>query len=298
MLEFKKVAMEDGTCLKSYLKNKEQYACEFTFGNNILWDVDGLLEYVLLEDVLLYRMKYPEKNVYCMPDFCGKMKEILDMLEADAKSCSKKYCITCLNSGMMEEMKEVYPCKYHFTFNADHSDYIYLTEKLATLSGRKLHKKKNHWNQFIKNHDFVYERISGENVEDCRKMKNEWYQKRLSELGEKESLFWESKAMDMALTNFDIFGFTGGLIRMNGDVAAFTLGEPVNARMFVVHFEKAFAEINGLYTAMNKLFAEKELLGKYEYVNREEDMGLPGLRQAKLSYYPEFLYQKWTAVPL
>lgn len=305
MLEFKKITIKDGTYLKSYLRNKGQYACEFTFGNNILWNMDGLLEYVIVEEVLIYRMMYPDKNVYCVPDFHGKTKELLDIIEADAESCSKGYCITCLNSHMVEEMKNVYPDKYGFSFDEAHSDYIYLAEKLATLSGKKLHKKKNHWNQFIRNQDFVYERISEENIKDCRKMKNVWCQKRLAELTdnaetseERKSVIWESKAIDLALEHLDEFGFTGGLIRISGEVAAFTLGEPVNEDTFVVHFEKAFADVNGLYTAINKLFVENELLGKYEYVNREEDMGLPGLRQAKLSYYPEFLYEKWVAVPL
>lgn len=305
MLEFKKITIEDGTYLKLYLRNKGQYACEFTFGNNILWDTDGLLEYAVVEEVLIYRMIYPDKNVYCVPDFYGKTKRLLDILEEDAESCCRNYCITCLNSRMVEEMKEIYPDKYEFSFDEAHSDYIYLTEKLATLSGKKLHKKKNHWNQFIRNQDFVYEKISEENIEDCRKMKNAWCQKRLAELSddeetseERKSVIWESKAVDLALEHFDEFGFTGGLIRISGEAVAFTLGEPVNEDTFVVHFEKAFAHVNGLYTAINKLFVENELLGKYQYVNREEDMGLPGLRQAKLSYYPEFLYEKWMAVPV
>ncbi len=206
---------------------------------------------------------------------------------------------------MADTIREIYPGKFRYTCDAAHSDYIYLVQKLATLSGKKLHRKKNHWNHFTKNQEFVYEKISKENIEDCRKMKNEWCKKRLTELSddktvseERKSMLWESEAIDRALTHFDEFDFTGGLIRIDGKVSAFTLGEPVNDTTFVVHFEKAFADVNGLYTAMNKLFVEQELLGKYEYVNREEDMGLPGLRQAKLSYYPELIYEKWVAAPV
>ncbi len=305
MLEFKKITIEDKTHIKKYLRNKEQFACEFTFGNNILWDVDGLMEYAVVEDVLLYRMMETDKNIYCMPDFGKKAKELLDLIEDDAQRCGRKYCITCLSENMADTIRKIYPGKFRYTCDAAHSDYIYLVQKLATLSGKKLHRKKNHWNHFTKNQEFVYEKISKENIEDCRKMKNEWCKKRLTELSddktaseERKSMLWEAETIDLALTHFDEFDFTGGLIRIDGKVSAFTLGEPVNDTTFVVHFEKAFADVNGLYTAMNKLFVEQELLGKYEYVNREEDMGLPGLRQAKMSYYPELIYEKWVAAPV
>lgn len=305
MLEFKKICMEDKAIIKKYLKNERQYACEFTFGNNLLWDMEGLLEYVIVEDNLIYRMMYPDKSIYCVPDFHGRAKTFLDRIEADAGDCHRDYCITCLNKDMTEEMKNIYPDKFVYTFDAAHSDYIYLAEKLAALSGKKLHKKKNHWNYFVKNQEFVYEKITEKNAADCRKMKDIWCEKRLLQLpdapetaDERKSVLWESGAIDFALEHFEELGFTGGSIRIGGKIAAFTMGEPVNDRTFVVHFEKAYGEMNGLYTAINKLFVENELLGRYEYVNREEDMGIPGLRQAKLSYYPEFLYEKWVASPV
>ena len=305
MLEFKKITINDGALLKPYLKSEKQYACEFAFGNNVLWNVDGLLEYVITDGMLIYRLMYPDKNVYCIPDFRGNVKQILDIIEADARDCNRPYCMTYLSNEMVEEIKNIYPDRFEFNFDDAHSDYIYSVEKLSSLSGKKLHKKKNHWNFFFKNYDYIYETISTENVEDCRKMKEKWFEMRFAAMEsegdspeERNSLLWESKTIDTALNHFEEFEFTGGLIRVKGEVLAFTLGEPVNDETFVVHFEKAYADINGLYTTINQQFVEHELLGKYKYVNREEDMGLTGLRKAKMSYYPEFLYEKWVAVPV
>ncbi|MCM1467528.1 MAG: phosphatidylglycerol lysyltransferase domain-containing protein [Alistipes sp.] len=304
MLEFKKITIKDGKRLKPYLKSDGQYACEFTFGNNVLWNVDGLLEYVITEETLIYRLMYKDKIVYCVPDFRGKVKSVLDKIGGDAQSREMPYCITCLSEEMVGQIKDAAPNRFAFSFDDAHSDYIYPVEKLASLSGKKLHKKKNHWNQFMKNYAFTYEAICAKNTDDCRKMKEKWFELRFAALEkegaseeEKNSLVWEAKTLDTALEHFEEFEFTGGLIRVDGEVLAFTLGEPVNDETFVVHFEKAYGDVNGLYTTINQQFVEHELLGKYRYVNREEDMGLPGLRKAKMSYYPEFLYEKWVAVP-
>lgn len=305
MLEFKNITIEDKVLLKPYLNNAGQYACEFTFGNNILWNADGLLQYVIKDELLIYRMLYEDKTVYCVPDFHGKVKQMLGLIESDAKIFDKPYCITCLNGVMAEQIKEVYPDKFTFSFDDAHSDYIYSVEKLAALSGKKLHKKKNHWNNFRKNYEYVYETMNADNARDCRTMKERWFKERLAVMerdgvskDETDSLLWEKQTIDTALDKFEVFDFTGGIIRVEGEVLAFTLGEPVNDETFVVHFEKAFSDVNGLYTTINQQFVEHELLGKYRYVNREEDMGIPGLRKAKQSYYPEFLYEKWVAVPL
>lgn len=305
MLEFKNITIEDKALLAPYLKNAEQYACEFTFGNNVLWDVDKLLQYAVVDDLLIYRMQYDAQTVYCIPDFHGKICRTLELIQTDAKICDKPYCITCLNSVMAEQIKQIYPGSFTFSFDDAHSDYIYSVDKLAALSGKKLHKKKNHWNYFKKNYEYVYESMNAGNAKECRSMKEKWFKERFLSMEsdgaskeERQSLLWENKTIDTALDNFEAFEFTGGVIRVDKEILAFTLGEPVNDETFVVHFEKAFASVNGLYTTINQQFVEHELLGKYCYVNREEDMGLPGLRKAKLSYYPEFLYEKWVAVPV
>lgn len=292
MSEFKKIALEDGVLLRKYLVNDNNLSCEFSFGNNVLWNPGGKLEYQIVEEVLVYRMIFEEEIVYCTPDFKGKVSRIVHFIEADAASIGKKYSISCLNVKMMGELKDAFPEQYVFTTNRNQSDYIYLVDKLAELKGGKYHKKKNHVNKFRKNYEFSYEEIGEDNIEECRAMKNLWMLKRETM---DESLQVETKAIDMALDHYKEFGFTGGLIRVEGKVKAFTMGERLSSDTFVTHFEKAMDDMDGLYAIINQQFAQNTLQGNYVYVNREDDMGLEGLRQAKLSYYPEYVYDKYAA---
>lgn len=292
MSEFKKISIKDGDILRKYLMNGNNLSCEFSFGNNVLWDPDGKLEYRIMEDVLIYRMIFEEETVYCIPDFRGQVQKVMEFVERDAGQFGKEYVISCLNEKMTEEIKAVYGRKYVFKTNRDQSDYIYLVDNLAELKGGKYHKKKNHLNNFMKNNEFTYEEINESNIGECRAMKNLWMERR-EEVN--KNLQIESGAIDAALDHFKEFGFIGGLIRVDGEVKAFTLGERQSADTFVTHFEKAMDDINGLYTIINQQFAQNALQGTYTYVNREDDMGLEGLRQAKLSYYPEVVHDKYTA---
>lgn len=292
MSEFKKISMEDGELLRKYLISDNNLCCELSFGNNILWNSEDRLEFQIVEDVLVYRMIYDEKIVYSTPDFKGKVKEIMEFVDRNAQAVGKRYVFSSLTEAMVCEIKECFGEEYSFETDRDYSDYIYLVDNLAQLAGKKYHKKKNHLNKFLKNYEFTYEAIGAENKNECRELKNIWMASR--EL-ESKTLQIESRAIDMALEHFHEFGFIGGLIRVEGVVKAFTLGERLSSDTFVTHFEKALDDVDGIYAAINQQFAKNALQGKYTYVNREEDMGLEGLRQAKLSYNPEKVYDKYVA---
>lgn len=291
--------MEDRETIRKYLMHNDNLCCEFSFGNNILWDREGKMEYALVEDTLIYRLPLENEVIYCTPDFHGKVSTILQFIDLDSKNIGKPYAITCLTETMKDEMIAMGDpaLSYEFTMDRDHCDYIYSVEKLATLSGGKYHKKKNHLNQFLKSYsNYSYEEISGDNIEECREMKNEWMRRHKERGIFSDSLAYESGIIDAALDHYEEFGFEGGLIRVDGDVKAFTIGERLSFNTFVTHFEKALDDVVGIYAAINQQFAEHTLLGQYEYVNREDDMGLEGLRQAKLSYNPQMIYEKYVAV--
>ena len=107
----------------------------------------------------------------------------------------------------------------------------------------------------------------------------------------------ERNVLKLAFDNYDKFDYSGALLRVNGKVVAFTFGEELNSNTFVTHFEKAYSDIRGAYPMINMLFAQNSI-NKYEFVNREDDVGSEGLRKAKLSYYPEILLEKFTAVKI
>ena len=183
-----------------------------------------------------------------------------------------------------------YPGQYQIEYDRDSADYLYRQESLATLAGKKLHAKRNHINRFLENFpDYQYERINGKNWQECLELERAWVRENNPDGdADKEN---EERIIAYALEHRKSLNMTGALIRVNGRVVAFTLGEPLTADTFDVHFEKAYADIQGAYAMINREFVRREL-SAFTYVNREEDMGIPGLRKAKLSYHPESLVEK------
>ena len=185
-----------------------------------------------------------------------------------------------------------FPGKFQIEYDRDIADYVYEAEKLATLAGKKLHSKRNHVNRFQENNpEWVYESITPENVEDCFQMALKWREEMQCEIDvEKRD---EMCVTLNALRLMEELNLKGGLLRARpqGEVIAFTVGEPLSEDTFVVHIEKAYASIQGAYPMINQQFVLHEAQD-FKYVNREEDTGAEGLRKAKLSYRPAFLVEK------
>jgi hypothetical protein len=172
----------------------------------------------------------------------------------------------------------------------DHFDYVYRTEDLIKLAGRKYHSKKNHLNRFIRDQSFSYDSLKQDHLEACSKLVETWCQWHRCE--EDMNLLNEWEAVRQALNHFDNLKIEGGVILIEDKVEAFTLGELLNDQMAVIHVEKANPQIPGLYAAINQQFCERSWQ-KATYINREQDLGEPGLRKAKLSYHPERLVEKF-----
>ena len=185
----------------------------------------------------------------------------------------------------------MFPNKYAFTETRSSFDYVYRVDDLARLPGKKYHAKRNHISYFEKNFDWQYEEITKENLSECIEMSRKWYAMN----ADKEDIQAEAEVLNMAFDNYEVFNYVGGLIRVDGNIVAFTMGEKLNDSMFDTHFEKAFADIRGAYPMINREFARKTI-NAFEFVNREDDVGSEGLRKAKLSYHPAFLVEKFTAV--
>ena len=167
---------------------------------------------------------------------------------------------------------------------------MYETEKLASLAGKKLHGKRNHINKFKALYpDWSYEPLNDDNVEDCFQMALKWRNKNGCEDDPEKNA--EMCVTLNSLRLYKELGLKGGVLKADGKIVAFTVGEPVSDDTFVVHIEKAFAEVDGAYPMINQQFVQHECM-EYEYVNREEDTGAEGLRKAKLSYRPAFLEEK------
>lgn len=175
----------------------------------------------------------------------------------------------------------------------DHFDYVYKTEDMIKLAGGKYRAKRNHINYFLRSYSYAFEELSSKHLGACLDMTGSWCEVR--RCAEDLNLLGEWDAIREALTNFRSLELKGGVILVDNRVEAFTLGEPLNNETAVVHIEKANAEIRGVYAMINQQFCEKEWKD-VPYVNREQDLGEPGLREAKLSYNPIRLTEKYRII--
>ncbi len=163
-------------------------------------------------------------------------------------------------------------------------DYVYLASDLAELKGNRFHRKRNHYNQFLKLYNWEYKTMTGADVGAVLAMQEEWVKWR--EDSSSPSLLAENKAVERVLSNWEkLPNLVGGLIYIDGGLRAYTVGEPLGKDMMVIHFEKACTEYRGLYQAINAMFVQNECK-TVTYVNREQDLDDPGLRKAKESYNP------------
>jgi len=180
-----------------------------------------------------------------------------------------------------------------FTVTADRAnfDYVYRVSDLAELAGRNYSAKRNLVKLCRRDHPCSFETITGNNIAECRDLLNRWCDLRHCELDHGLSGEWQ--ALKETLEHFLDFGLLGGLIRVDGAVEAFAIGERLNRETAVCHFEKALPSLKGLGQLINQWFAAN-CLKDFTHVNREQDLGIPGLRQAKESYHPSHLVEKFT----
>ncbi len=179
------------------------------------------------------------------------------------------------------------------TLDRDSSDYVYLTEDLISLAGKKYHGKKNHINSFKKHYEYEYVKLREDLLEECIRINEEWCARRSCDLH--KGLYCEKLANNEVLRNYKALGYEGALIKVSGRFEAYTVGESLNEDTVVIHIEKANDDIRGLYTFINQQFCESNW-NNFMYINREQDLGLEGLRKAKLSYKPVELVNKYNIV--
>jgi hypothetical protein len=224
----------------------------------------------------------------------GCLKNAITLIEKEAERENKPFRLQGLSPKMKIKIEEIFPEKFDFASNRDYSDYIYLRKDLATLKGKKFQPKRNHINQFLRAFpDYEFLQITPEIVSQCIDLERIW-EKRSTIEDETEMRKTERKAITAALENFSELGLSGCAIKVNDKIAAFTYGSPINNTVFDVACEKADTKIIGAYAMINNLFAKK-IPENFIYLNREEDLGIEGLRKAKLSYQPYEILSKFTA---
>ena len=292
MREFRAPLITDKQRIKEILAQTSQTACEFCFGNIFIWSPIYGSELSMCQHFLICRST-DNKPSYSIPKGDGDYRHCIEALREEANSQGNNLELYAITEPEKEMLEQLMPGKFSFIESRHNFDYVYSVEELATLPGKKFHSKRNHISYFEKNNDWSYEGITKDNLQDCLEMNHKWVEENLKR--NPNGLGKEETAILRAFENFDLLDFKGGLIRANGEVVAYTMGERLNENTFCTHIEKAFADIRGAYPIINREFA-KNSLTEYKFVNREEDMGIEGLRKAKLSYNPVTLVKKYRAV--
>ncbi|OJU49146.1 MAG: hypothetical protein BGN96_11185 [Bacteroidales bacterium 45-6] len=296
MVNFKTIELGDKKAIDACLANNSYQSCDFCFANLFAWNCKFQTVFAIVNDTLFLQFRESDGQLYYMMPI-GKMplRKAFELLIEDA---SKKYIpfrMKGVSSVMWKQIEQEMPGMFHFIHDRNNDEYIYLTEKLINLSGKKLQSKRNHINRFkAENPDWTFSPITERaEVDECIRMLCEWED--LNAERADKTLRYDYIATKTMLDNFDALRLCGGYVRTNGKIVAFSIGEPVNEDTFVVHVEKAYSGVNGAYTIINQQFAE-HCGADYKYINREEDMGFENLRKAKLSYYPDILLEEGTVI--
>ena len=286
-LSFNPVSINDRERYIRILEHVQMPGCGYAFGNLFTW-AHGFDTAIAFDgDTAAVRTCSGGccySAPFCSTDIVGYINS-LPRTQGELK-------LFCLERQYRDALCRCMPGHFEFTPVRDLYDYVYLREELAQLPGRRYHKKKNHFAGFVKNYSFKYEELDSSNIEECLAFSEAWSDANV-QYG-REAIENERLAVRKAFEYYRQLGYVGAALRVDGNIVAYCTGERLNSEVFCTHFEKALPEYTGAYAAINKLFAENHLCS-YKYVNREDDTGDDGLRQAKLSYHPAILLEKYNA---
>lgn len=294
MITFKPITLEDKPVYEAYLGDGKERGCEYSFANLYLW---GQQNGTILHGHLAFLSRFGDKTVYPYPVGNGEKRIVLDSLMADARERNIPLVITGMCQESRKDLERLYPGEFEFYGGQDYDDYVYDIRDLAELKGRKYHRKKNHYNRFLKTYpSYQVKPLKDEDLPLVKGMLSDWYEGKRIQNPEMDFTM-ERRAIEKALCSYKELGMECLLLMYEGEVLAITMGSKVGRDTFDVHFEKAREDVDGAYTAINCEFA-KYIRDKYPeiaFLNREEDMGIEGLRKAKESYYPHHMVQKCRA---
>jgi len=290
-ISFKLIKLEDRPILHPIVSQIPYQLCNYTFANMIIWGSTYSPAYAIIDGMLVIISQPKEKQYFNFPLGNGNTKQVIDKLMQYAREKEISFKMINITEEMKTFLEKYYPDKFSYSLSVDYSDYLYDTQDLLLLQGKKYQSKRNHINKFKKLYNYQYNNMTQEDIPECKEMHKQWVLTHCKEgnIG----LENETCATMKALQLFDKLGLKGGVLRVDGKVVAFTLGQAINDSTFDVCVEKALSEYEGAYSFINQQFV-KHQLSAYPYINREEDVGEEGLRKAKFSYYPIKLIHKYS----
>lgn len=298
MLKFKRLELEDKEIFDKYIYPYRFSSSEYSFSNLYIWRKEMNTEYAIYKSCLIIKKIDIEGKGYFMEPLGytnENLKDIVDVL-IDYKDHHKvKYLFKEIEKDFIEKLKNIYGDRENIFIEKDRDkfDYLYESKKLIDLSGKKLRKKKNHYNYFIKHYDYKVKDFNEKNViDEVIKSAEKWYDRKEEH---KKELLSELDGIKDACRNMDKLNLKGIALYVNDEIIGFTIGETMSEKLAIIHIEKADPEIRGSYNFINRTFIEN-YFKDVDIINREEDLGIQGLRKAKLSYDPIDLEEKYEVI--
>ena len=297
MINFQRLTLAQKSEYDRILRESTPRGCEYSFANQFLW---GQQQVAFFDDCIAFFAHFGGRSVYPYPIGSGDRKAVIQAIMADARERGIPLRIFSMTNADKAELEGWFPGEFQFHTDRDAFDYVYTADSLADLRGRKFQKKRNHFNRFQAEHpNFQVQKLDDSNLSTALGMVEEWFCTHQKEDPHGNFLL-ERLALSRAFRNYDALQMEGILLLDEGRVLAVTMGSRLSEDTFDIHFEKALEDVEGAYNAVNCAFA-RYLRGKYPavcYLNREDDMGLDGLRKAKLSYNPVCMVEKfWAYLP-
>ena len=295
---FKDIDMDAREELNPYFDLVDYEACEYCFNTLFMWQHLYKTGYYIGDGFAVIVAEYEGDTFSILPlakkeDMLGVIKFIVEYFEKE----NKKIYFRGITKEVVEVLKVDYPGKFEYIEERDLFDYIYDGESMRTLAGRKNVKKRNHINYFLKEYAdrFEYRQLDENDFDDCLEVMNEWTSNKEENNAVDEDMEEELIGIKKLFANYSVLKdrLKIGGIFIDNKLQAFTMGEYLNPDMALIHIEKANPNIRGLYPYINQQFLVHEF-SDVEFVNREEDLGIEGLRKAKLSYHPVKFVEKYT----
>jgi hypothetical protein len=277
MLQFREITIQDKALVESYTKPKQIRLSYYNFTNLFTWRNHSNYRICEHNGFLIVAGRFRDYQFCFCPIGEGDFKQTLsDILEHFGGAID----FFPLTSWMKDEIEAALSCKFTTSESRSQFDYVYEREALATLKGKKLHAKRNYVNRFKKLYNYEYRPLDDSLFEECLRFSERWWENQ--QAGERAS---ERGVIRDTLRYFNELGLRGGAILVDGQIVAYSVGEKMTEDTALIHLEKADTNYQGAYAIINQAFVENAF-PDVTYIDREEDMGIEGLRKAKLSYYP------------
>ena len=293
-LVFKPITLDVKSLIDSYTKPWMLECSDLSFTNLFIWGAEGKMEYAEKNHVLYIKLDFKGVSVFLWApipmygvevDYRQAVYDGIEYMKNIGVEPTFRSVWTPFRDKMLEACPELFSIPTDIAW-----DYVYARESLATLKGKKLHGKRNHINKFLSKYpDYEYRKLDPSMTADCIALYDQWLTEKDDETT--ESLQNEKLSVELALNNMDALGLTGGTIYIGGKLCAFTVGERLHPHMQLIHIEKADTNYEGIFPMINQQYVLHEC-DAVELINREEDMGIEGMRKAKRSYHPLKMIEK------